>query len=67
MSLDRVLTWEGAIIAGAPRGLVTSIAETMRLVVYFSSDAATAITGKLISPIWDPWNNLRKASDDHRP
>ena len=79
MSMDRVLTQEKAIIAGASSGLWTPIVETKsdagahdpgigaRLVVYLSSDGATEITEKLISSIWDPWNNLRKASDDHRP
>lgn len=30
------------------------------LSVYLASDAADGITGKLISAVWDPWNNLHE-------
>ena len=43
---------------------VVSFSKASKLVAYLSSDKASGITGRLISAIWDDWENLDKHKDE---
>jgi hypothetical protein len=38
----------------------SSLELAANLSVYLASDIAQGVTGKLISAVWDPWNNLHE-------
>ena len=40
------------------------LAKGAELCVWLGSPASDGITGKLISAIWDPWQNLQNFRDD---
>ena len=40
------------------------MAKGAELCVWLGSSASDGITGKLISAIWDPWQNLQNFRDD---
>jgi hypothetical protein len=59
----RASTEYGADGARAREGGVPP-AEAARLVAWLSSDHAAQITGRLVSAVWDPWDQLAAHAED---
>jgi 3-oxoacyl-[acyl-carrier protein] reductase len=49
---------EREMVEKVRRGGAESMAAAVALVLFLASRRASAITGKLISAVWDPWNEL---------